>query len=208
MPKYTKFIGPFFAATLPLVMSPYVASAQEAASEETEDQSVTDDGLALGEPVDQTLQPGDTYVREKIDDWSLRCVVAQAGEDSCQLYQLLSDDAGQAIAEFTMLKLPEGSQAIAAGTIIVPLETSLQNQLSIQVDDQSGKRYPFAFCNTIGCYARIGLTEEDISSYRKGSTAVLSIVPMAAPDLRVTVTLSLKGFTAAFEKVDAVNPDG
>jgi invasion protein IalB len=124
------------------------------------------------------------------------------------LYQLLEDANNQPIAEFTLLKLPEGSQARGAGTIIVPLETSLQNQLSIQVDDQNGKRYPFAFCNTIGCYARIGLTEEDIDTYKRGGEAVLTIVPMAAPDARVSVTLSLNGFTAAFDQLETTAQGG
>ena len=163
------------------------------------------EGLAMGQVVEETRQPGDTYIRETIEDWSVRCVVAQEGEtDRCQLYQLLSDQEGQAIAEFTLLKLPAGGQAVAASTVIVPLETSLQNQLTIQVDDNPGKRYAFAFCNTIGCYSRIGLTAEDVTAYQRGGEATLSIVPMAAPDIQIRVTLSLTGFTAAYEKLETI----
>lgn len=208
MPNYSKFIALMTAAALPLAMIANGAHAQSATEEVTQEQPVTDDGLALGKPVDETPQPGDTYVREEIGDWSVRCVVVQEGDDRCQLYQLLSDENNQAIAEFTMLKLPEGGQARGAGTIIVPLETSLQNQLSIQVDQENGKRYPFAFCNNIGCYARIGLTQEDIDAYKRGTSAVLSIVPMAAPDVSVDVTLSLNGFTAAFDQLAIAGQDG
>jgi invasion protein IalB len=114
------------------------------------------------------------------------------------LYQLLEDQEGQPIAEFTLLRLPEGSEAAAAATIIVPLETSLRDELSIRVDGQNGKRYPFAFCNPVGCYARIGLTAEEIEEYKRGSEAILTIIPMAAPDVRISVPASLTGFTAAF----------
>ncbi|MEM9578784.1 MAG: invasion associated locus B family protein [Pseudomonadota bacterium] len=208
MPRFMTTYVPIFATVLALGLAPTLASAQNAEGDESEEQPTTAESLAMGEPVDETPQPGDTYVREKIGDWSIRCVVVADAEDRCQLYQLLSDDNAQPIAEFTLLKLPEGGQARGASTIIVPLETSLQNQLSIQVDQQPGKRYPFAFCNTVGCYARIGLTQEDIDAYKRGSAAVLSIVPMAAPDVRVSVPLSLNGFTAAFEQLEINDPGG
>ncbi len=207
MPNIMKTYVPIVATVLALGLAPTFATAQSAAGDDAEEKPLTAEGLALGEPVDETLQPGDTYVREKIGDWSVRCVVVEDADDRCQLYQLLSDENAQPIAEFTMLKLPEGGQARGASTIIVPLETALQNQLSIQVDEQTGKRYPFAFCNTIGCYARIGLTQEDIDAYKRGSSAVVSIVPMAAPDVRVSVTLSLNGFTAAFDQLE-INDQG
>ena len=185
-----------------------VMAAPTWAQDATEGTGATtvEEGLALGEPAGETRIPGQTYVRETFNDWSLRCVVVEFSDDRCQLYQLLADEADQPIAEFTLLKLPQGGQAQAAATIIVPLETSLQNQLSIQVDDQPGKRYPFSFCNQVGCYARIGLTPEDIEAYKRGSAAELSIVPMAAPDVRVTVSLSLAGFTAAFAALETAEP--
>lgn len=160
---------------------------------------LTAQGLSTGQPVDTTRQPGDTYVKEEIGDWALRCIVQTEGEDPCQLYQLLANDQGVPIAEFSMFRLSEGQPVVAGATVIVPLETSLQQQLSIAVDEEQAKRYPFSFCNQIGCYARIGLTEEDIASYKRGREAVLTIVPMAAPDQQVTVTLSLTGFTAAID---------
>ena len=159
----------------------------------------TETDLPLGEVVPEEPKPGDTYVREQFGDWALRCVVIADADDRCQLYQLLLDTEGNPIAEFTLLRLPNEAQAAAGATVIVPLETSLSQQLTIRVDDGTAKRYPFAFCNPVGCFARMGLTADEIEEYKKGSKASLIIVPVAAPDQQVVVEMSLSGFTAGFE---------
>ena len=120
------------------------------------------------------------------------------------MYQLLNDDAGSPVVEFSLFRLPEGGRATAGATIVVPLETALQQQLTIQVDSSEARRYPFAFCNQIGCYARIGLTEQDVAAFRAGNAARVSIAPFVAQDQAVNVTLSLTGFTAAFDKASTV----
>lgn len=201
---------PFFQklmSVLALTVSAMVAVTVGAyAQSSTEQDTNTGAGdLAMGEEVSDEPQVGDTYIKEQFGDWSLRCIVVAEGDDPCQMYQLLADQNNSPIAEFTMFKLSESNPAAAGATIVVPLETALQEQLSIQVDDQTAKRYPFAFCNTVGCYARIGLTNEDVESYKRGSEAVLSIIPMAAPDQRVNVSMSLTGFTAALEQVSVIN---
>jgi invasion protein IalB len=205
MPNLKLFLAALALAAVSLTSVADTVSAQTATEAEP---PATEDSPALGEEAEETPKPGETYVKETFGDWALRCIVVAEGEDPCQMYQLLEDQNGQAIAEFTMFRLPEGGEARAGATIVVPLETSLQEQLLIKVDEGSARRYPFAFCNAIGCYARIGLTAEDVDAYKRGSQALLSIVPALAPDQRrVNVTLSLNGFTAAFDQASVLNQD-
>ncbi|MEO0866789.1 MAG: invasion associated locus B family protein, partial [Pseudomonadota bacterium] len=60
-------------------------------------------------------------------------------------------------------------------------------------------------CNAIGCYARIGLVQEEVNSFRRGNQATVTIVPALAPDQKVDLTLSLTGFTAAFDKTSQID---
>ena len=87
----------------------------------------------------------------------------------------------------------------------VPLDTLLTAQLTLTVDGANGRRYPFTVCSPTGCQARVGLTKEDVSLLKKGAKATLTIVPYAAPDVKVPVTVSLAGFTAAYTRVTEVN---
>ena len=144
-------------------------------------------------------KPGQQYLQEVFNDWALRCLKVEDGEDPCQMYQLLSDADGNAIAEIAIVSLSSSGEAIAGATIVAPLETSLNEQITLRVDGGQARRFPFDFCNAGGCVTRVGLTEADMALFQRGATATLSMVPAAAPDQIVTVTMSLSGFTAAYK---------
>lgn len=148
-------------------------------------------------------QVGQPYVRETFGDWALRCLKAEEGQlDPCQLYQLLQDADGNNVAEISTFPLPEDQEAAAGATIVVPLETLLTQQLRLTVDNGEPKVYPFTFCNTAGCVARIGFTDAEVAQMKRGSKAVLRMVPAAAPDQEVILDVSLSGFTAGFDSVN------
>lgn len=156
--------------------------------------------LSMGAPVEGgPPQVGETYIRETFGDWSLRCLKAETGEDPCQLYQLLMDADGNAVAEISMFPLPEGSQAAAGATIVAPLETLLTEQITISVDGTGARRYPFTFCNQAGCVARVGFTADEVAQFKAGAGASMRIVPAAAPDQEVLLNISLVGFTAGYD---------
>lgn len=155
--------------------------------------------LDLGTAVETELQVGQPYLSEEHGDWALRCLKAAEGEvDPCQLYQLLRDADGNSVAEISLFPLPEGGRAAAGATIVVPLETLLTQQLTLSVDGSDARRYPYTFCNSAGCVARIGLTPEELNQFKRGNAATLRMVPAAAPDEEVILTISLTGFTAGF----------
>lgn len=161
--------------------------------------------LDLGQPVGAEPQLGQRYSKEKSGDWDLACIKTEEETDPCSLLQILTDDQGNPMAEFSMFRLEEGGVAVAGATVIVPLETLLPAQLTISINGAPGKRYNYSFCNPIGCVAQIGLTQSDIDAMRKGAEAVVSLVPAPAPDQVVRLKMSLKGFTAGYEKVDVVS---
>ncbi len=189
-------------ATLSVAAALALAAPAFAQEKQTGD-SPTDSQLDLGQPASGP-QLGQRYSRKKFDDWDLACIKTQADEDPCSLLQVMNGPDGNPMAEFSLFRLEGGERAVAAATIVVPLETLLPAQLTIAVDDHPGKRYQYSFCSPIGCVAQIGLTAEDIATMKKGKTATLSLVPAPAPDQVVKLTLSLKGFTAGYEAVDVV----
>lgn len=185
MPKLTK--------TFSLIAALFMAGSAFA-----QDTGATDDGLSLGEEV-----AGQAYVKEKSGDWDIECVRNQAGQESCQLLQSLLGAENNQVASVRIFRLPEGGRAVAGAVVAVPLETLLTAQLTILVDANPAKRYPFSVCDPLGCYARIGLTQEDIDTYKRGGGAIVSLVPFVAPDNRVDLNLSLSGFTAGYDSIGA-----
>lgn len=163
--------------------------------------------LSTGEEVTDAPQVGATYVVGEEGDWTVQCLNAPEGqEDPCQLYQLLRDQAGNAVAEVSIFRLPSGGNVEAGATFVVPLETLLTSQLTVSVDGGKAKRYPYSFCNQIGCYARVGLLKEDVAGYKRGAKAVVTLVPFAAPDQKVSLDMSLTGFTAGLDRASVIPP--
>jgi invasion protein IalB len=162
-------------------------------------------GAADALPTGQT-PVGATYVAETHGDWEIRCIRAEQGQpEPCQLYQLMRDSQGGAVAEFNVFDIPDEGQLVAGATIVTPLETLLTPGIRLRVDEGNWSEYPFAFCQPIGCFARLGLTEEDLTALRRGSRATVALVPLPAPDQLVQISASLSGFNAGFAALEARN---
>jgi invasion protein IalB len=218
MSKMAKTKGTALALLLALTAAPLMAQTTEetapaetapteTAPTETAPATNAADALALGQEVGAADGIGSNYTAATFEAWEQRCVRTETGVDPCQLYLLLKDKDGNSVAEFTMFNLPKGSEgpAVAGATFIAPLETLLTAGMTLQVDASKPKAYPFTFCTQIGCVARIGFTAEEIAQMKQGANANLTIVPFVAPDEKVELTMSLKGFTAGLDAVTAAN---
>ncbi|SHI41617.1 Invasion protein IalB, involved in pathogenesis [Palleronia salina] len=197
-----------------LLALPFGAHAQDdaAATDGAETESAPQvvepsgtDGLSMGAPVEDENAPGRSYTAGEFGDWQQRCIRTEDGSDPCQLYQLLRDSDGNAVAEMSVFPLPPGREAQAGATIITPLETLLTRALTLQIDSGQAKRYPFEFCAAAGCFSRIGLTGAEVESFKRGAQGTLTIAPAAAPDQTIELTVSLSGFTAGYEAVAEAN---
>lgn len=202
-----KTLTSFSVLALVALTAPAVAQdsgAATPAADPAAQSNAADKLLDMGKPADGSPQLGERYSKEKSGDWDLACIKTEAEKDPCSLLQVLHDDKNNPMAEFSLFRIEGKGQAVAGATVIVPLETLLPAQLSLSVDGAPGKRYNYSFCNPYGCVAQIGLTAEDIAAFKNGKEAALSLVPAPAPDQVVTLKMSLKGFTAGYDKVDVV----
>lgn len=199
------------ALTCALTSSAMAQEAEQPAPEQAQDGAATQEQVFdMGEPVDENGNPipqepqvGQQYLSELHGDWAIRCLKTEDGNDPCQMYQLLNDGDGNSVAEVAIVALPGGGDAVAGATIVVPLETLLTEQLTLRVDGGQARRVPYNFCNPGGCVTRMGLGQADVNLFRRGAEATLRMVPAGAPDQEVIVTMSLAGFTAAYDAVSA-----
>ncbi len=168
--------------------------------------AIGQDAAPVGLPTQADAAVNGLYLAGNFDAWEQRCVKAADGSDPCQLYQLLKDKDGNSVAEISLFDLPDGGTAAVGATVIVPLETLLTANLRIGVDAANPKLYPFTYCTTQGCVARIGFTAAELANLKKGNTATVTIVPAVAPDKTVALTLSLKGFTAGYAAIKSIAP--
>ena len=171
-------------------------------------------GGGTGSTVDQTfpiapqgaeaVQQGQIYVANQYSDWSQRCVKGSSAEvEDCAMYQLLKDGDGNSVSEITILKLPSGGAAAAGVTVITPLGTLLTAGLGVDVPGGFQRSYPFTWCEAQGCVARFGLTQDELGDLKAGDFAIIQLTALAVPDVPILLEMSLSGFTAAWNSLDA-----
>ncbi|CUH20890.1 Invasion protein B, involved in pathogenesis [Jannaschia seosinensis] len=205
-------------ATVALLTGPVQAQDTEAAEEAVGAESadtpepsmpaLPGGDLSTGREIGEALGGGpEIYVREEHGDWEVRCLEAPEGQDDpCQLYQRLTDQQGNPTADVNFFDLPDAAGDIVAGaTVLTPLQTLLTEQVTLKVDGGQPRRYPFSFCDQSGCYARMGFTQADVDAFKRGAMATLVVVPALAPDQEAVLEMSLSGFTAGLNAVEAAN---
>ena len=187
---FVKKIKIFVIFTFCFILNNTVLVAQEAS------------GLSLGKPLETIREPGEIYLAGNKGDWNVRCITGNPGEiDKCEIQLLLFLNENTPVADISIFKLPDGERAIAAANVMVPLETLLTKKFRFAFSEDSVKEFPYSFCNQNGCLVRMGLLEEDIEAMKKGSSSELSITHISSPEGSVNLSLSLNGFTAAFDVI-------
>lgn len=186
--------------------APAVDGAAAPAADTAENATTTtEQAAAPTEP-----QPGDVYEKSVHGDWSVRCIVVQDDADICQMYQLLKDADDNAVSEIAIVPLSQG-EAVAGASIVAPMETLLAEPILLSIDGGDPKRYGFTVCSArplspllaSGCLARVGLRAEELAAFKRGNAGKLVLVPAANPQAKVELTISLSGFTAAYDALSA-----
>ena len=139
----------------------------------------------------------------KQGDWEVGCL-----EDtpSCEMQQVALDASGNPVVLVRVMKLPAGADALGLAVFNTPLGTLLPNGLGFQIDAGQVARLPFDWCVQEGCVVRLGLRTEEIAALKRGGKLSLGVTSIAEPAQPVALTLSLKGFTAAFDSLPVPVP--
>jgi len=144
---------------------------------------------------------GEDVKRTDFNSWEVACL---ADDSNCAMAQIGNDATGNPVLEVVVRKLPEpleagGEVAIAVLDVITPLGVVLTEGLSLKIDDGEDARAPFQVCTEQGCLVREPIAEELISQFKRGSGATVSVI--AANQGVVSATISLSGFTAAYDSM-------
>ncbi|MDE0779592.1 MAG: invasion associated locus B family protein [Alphaproteobacteria bacterium] len=151
---------------------------------------------------------GKPYLTDIFGAWEIRCMRLTAGGERCQMFQELDESPGNPVAEINIFALPVGQEAVLGAVIITPLGTLLTARLTLKISNLERKDYPFSWCNGVGCVARVGITADELDALKLGTMATITIVPVATPTSPMELSVSLQGFTSAFNAMQASNNPG
>lgn len=135
---------------------------------------------------------------QKFKDWELRCADPGNGIEQCAMVQaFMSADGKRPIGAILIAKSPDGKQV--AADVTVPLGVALPAGLQFRVDTTKANAYPFLLCEPKGCHAQIPIDAAMLAKLKKGSKASIAMANIRKEI--ATGTLSLRGFTAAFNNL-------
>ncbi|MDJ0822197.1 MAG: invasion associated locus B family protein [Paracoccaceae bacterium] len=193
--------------TRPLVLLSMVAAlvAGPVWAQESTTEAPAEEAAQAAEGAAAVPAVGDSYERTE-GDWTLICEKTLSGDDPCRMAQLLRDNNDNPVIEAELSRLQGENLPSAVMVFNTPLLTVLPEGVTLSIDGGSPVKIPFLFCDRSACIARVNLRDPDVNTFKRGANATVRIVPLAAPDNSVTLTMSLTGFTAAYDSINPVNP--
>lgn len=164
--------------------------------------------LALGlliAPFAVSAQEGDkpkstTELRATHGAWSVICSTVNG---ACAMEQKGKDADGKdlllaRIARIEPRDTPQGSIDTVI-TVLVPLGVMLKPGLGVQVDSGEVTTGAYELCDRNGCVLQSPMPAAMVAAMKKGVSAKFTLT--APPQRKVVTSLSLSGFTAAFNSL-------
>lgn len=177
-------------ASLSVLLMSWGAVAQEAA---------TESGAEAAAPT-RAAAPQE-ITRAVHGSWQIKCVTTEPQQ--CYLFQLIVDENNTPIMEYSLMPVKdETGQGVKLGaTLVTPLNTVLQRGVIMQVDENDPVQQSYSWCAQIGCYARFGITDADISQYRGGNKITTVFFMVRRPDQGIEIPMPLDGFGNAYDEL-------
>ncbi|GAA3894240.1 hypothetical protein GCM10022228_01770 [Halomonas cibimaris] len=155
-------------------------------------------GLMALSPTAHAQRSAPAMDTETFQAWEVSCP-AGAPQGGCTMSQTVEDASGEPVVQVVVGNPPQLDSA--AMTVLTPLGVRLAPGLQLQVGRQEPVGVPYQVCLPQGCRADLPLRPDLLSQLKGGSTATVSLIDPNGE--RLDLDVSLMGFTAAKQRVDA-----
>ncbi|MFK0274113.1 invasion associated locus B family protein [Ensifer sp. NPDC090286] len=141
-----------------------------------------------------------SQLSETFEDWSVACAEIE-GKKHCLLSQRQFHKGGQHVLTIELRTADAGLE----GSLALPFGLYLDKGVTLGVDEATGgKPTGFRTCLPLGCIVPLTFTESTVALLRSGTA--LKIGAFASDSEKdVAFAVSLKGFTAALDRVIALS---
>jgi invasion protein IalB len=146
------------------------------------------------------LPGGAQSVTETYQDWQMVCGQPQQGVKQCAVAQQQTDSkTGQRILGVELR--PQGDKA--EGIMLLPFGLTLDKGVTLHVGEaEFGSGLRFKTCLLQGCVVPLSFDAKAVAALRKAPT--LTVNAFGDADQPVTFSISLKGFSPAFDRATAL----
>jgi invasion protein IalB len=147
-----------------------------------------------------TLPNGASSINEAYGDWNVACRIDD-GDKHCVFSQSQGDNkTGQRVFAIELRPPHDGA---TDGVLLLPFGLKLDDGVKLKIDDQNlGKGARFSTCLPQGCLVPVNFPTVATDAMKKGTSLIVTAANLSGGSEVPTFKVSLKGFTAAMNRVD------
>ncbi|MBB4120501.1 invasion associated locus B family protein [Martelella radicis] len=152
-------------------------------------------------PAFSALPDGASSLNETYQDWRVTCVSDGTTDRCAMIHSQVAKDSGQRVLT---IELNAPATDRAQGMLIMPFGLALAKGVTMTIDtDGTGATFGFSTCLPQGCLVPIEFDANMLERLKNGGVLHIMATPIDGSD-RIDISASLKGFTAAFNRLNAL----
>ena len=136
--------------------------------------------------------------QENFDAWQFTCVEEQE-QKICELRELVFDPNTEEVVSY--LSITVNPENLTQMQIAFPHAVNLKSPVSLQIDDKDPLELDYAYCNQSACFVAEIIGENFVNFFKAGNQVIIKILFL--DNREATITYSLSGFTAGYNKLSS-----
>jgi invasion protein IalB len=135
-------------------------------------------------------------VQENFDAWQFTCI-EENSQKICDLREIVIDPSTEEIVSYLSITInPDNLNQMQ---IAFPHAVNLKSPIKFQIDEKEALDLNYAFCNQSACFVAEIIAENFINLFKAGNQ--INIKTLLLDNREATITYSLTGFTAGYERL-------
>jgi len=136
--------------------------------------------------------------QENFEAWQFACIEEQS-QKICDLRELVIDPNTNEVVSY--LSLGINPDSLTQMQIAFPHAVNLKSAVQLQIDDKDPIELNYAYCNQSACFIAEIIAENFVNLLKAGSS--LQVKALLLDNREATITYSLAGFTAGYNRLSA-----
>ena len=138
--------------------------------------------------------------QENFEAWQYTCVSEQ-NQKICDLREFVLDSNTNEVVSYLSIFI--NPEKLTQMQIAFPHAVNLKSPIKFQIDDENPIELNYAYCNQSACFVAEIIGENFVNFFKSGNQA--SIKVLFLDNREATITYSLNGFTAGYNKLTSGN---
>ncbi len=136
--------------------------------------------------------------QENFEAWQYTCLEEQA-QKVCELRELVFDPNTEEVVSY--LSITINPDNLTQMQIAFPHAVNLKSPVLLQIDEKDPLELNYAYCNQVACFVAEIIGENFVNFFKAGNQ--ISIKILLLDNREATITYSLSGFTAGYNKLSS-----